>query len=165
MKLRQVHSPAAQAFWIEHFYNGELKVVNGEVETDNQTWINLLYQRGFRPIDEVNEEFETVGEVYVDEGVEPLGTQIAAQVENECDQEKIDALVDESREKEEELKEEESQAVEVQSEPLETPKEEKAEDTKEITKPDDPFDALKDPSPFFKGAPPKKPRPSRRKTT
>ena len=97
MRLRQVNSPASKAQWSEHFYNGELKVVNGEVETDNETWINLLYERGFRPIDEVEKVEEIVfGEVTQEEPVEPLGTQIAAQADTESEQERVTELIEES---------------------------------------------------------------------
>ena len=109
MRLRQVNTPASRAAWTEHFYGGELKVVNGEVETDNQNWITQLLQRGFRPIEEA-EDTQNFGEVYQEKQPEPLGTQIAAQVENECDQQKIEELVEESREVEE-TKEEDTSAT------------------------------------------------------
>ena len=53
MRLRQVDNPADRASWMEMFYAYQpLKVVNGIVETDNPNQINLLLQRGFRPIEE-----------------------------------------------------------------------------------------------------------------
>ncbi len=101
--MRQVNSPAGQANWSEHFYSGELKVVNGEVETDNETWIGLLYDRGFRPVDEKTEG--TVGEVCQEESVEPLGTQVAAQADTESEQEHVMDLIEESEKAAETAKE------------------------------------------------------------
>lgn len=118
MKLRQVNTPANKAAWTEHFYNGELKVVNGEVETDNENWINLLLQRGFRPADEVKES-SVFGEVYQEEQPEPLGTQVATKVENECDQEHIEELIEESREAEKE--QEDTSATIHEDSPKDTP--------------------------------------------
>lgn len=46
-KLRQTANPADKASWTEHFYTGKLNVVDGEVETDNPVWVELLRQRGF----------------------------------------------------------------------------------------------------------------------
>lgn len=47
MKLRQTLAPAPFASWKEYFYDGELQIVGGEVETDNQRYIQILLSRGF----------------------------------------------------------------------------------------------------------------------
>lgn len=52
MKLRQTLAPAPFANWVEYFYDGELKVVGGETETDNQRYIEVLLSRGFSPIND-----------------------------------------------------------------------------------------------------------------
>jgi hypothetical protein len=60
MRLRQTLAPAPQSSWTEYFYAGELKVVNGEVETDNPSFIENLLSRGFTPVeDEVVAEDES----------------------------------------------------------------------------------------------------------
>lgn len=61
MRLRQVHSPADQASWVEQFYSGHLNVVNGIVETENPDWILQLLDRGFREIEETTDGSTTVG--------------------------------------------------------------------------------------------------------
>lgn len=56
MKLRQTNSPAPLASWTEFHYAGEIRITNGEVETDNPTAIEVLLSRGFTPVDEVATE-------------------------------------------------------------------------------------------------------------
>jgi len=94
VKLRQVNSPASRAAWTEPFYSGELKVVNGETETDNPEWINQLRGRGYVIVEEETEEvpqsegvseFATVpeedaGEVYVEQPFVPLSTQTVDEI-------------------------------------------------------------------------------------
>lgn len=96
MKLRLVTGKIApkSGMRTEHFYNGELKVYNDEVETDNPNWIKLLYERGYKPVEEMtlterylypdlqnpdiqeDAQEEPVAEVYQEEPVEPQGTQV-----------------------------------------------------------------------------------------
>lgn len=76
MRLRQVQRPANQASWTEHFYSGFLRVTNGEVETDNQDWINQLKFRGFKDVDEIPEDMNILGKVRYEESVKPQGTQV-----------------------------------------------------------------------------------------
>lgn len=64
MKLRQTLAPAPHSSWTEYFYAGELRVVNGEVETDNPSFIENLLSRGFTPVeDEVVAENESEPQV------------------------------------------------------------------------------------------------------
>ncbi len=94
-RLRQVASPAQRGNWVEYFYSGQLQVVNGETETENQEWINQLLGRGFQVIEETptevpqsqgvsafsaNADEDTLGEVRVEESAQPLGTQIANEI-------------------------------------------------------------------------------------
>lgn len=60
MRLVQTLAPAPNASWIEFFYTGELKVVNGEVETDNPTFIEALKLRGFSVVEKEGERDELV---------------------------------------------------------------------------------------------------------
>jgi hypothetical protein len=71
-RLRQTQSPAQRANWTEYFYSGELKVVNGEVETDNENWVHQLLARGFSEVnDDTLDNVEVLGEVVKEPEVEP----------------------------------------------------------------------------------------------
>jgi hypothetical protein len=72
VRLRQTQSPAQKANWTEYFYSGELKVVNGEVETDNEIWVHQLLARGFSEVnDDTPETTEVLGEVRKEPEVVP----------------------------------------------------------------------------------------------
>lgn len=76
MKMKLVTGVVAPRSGVrsEHFYDGELKVVNDEAETDNPNWIQQLRERGYKPIDEMNAADKALwGEVYKEEEV---GTQV-----------------------------------------------------------------------------------------
>ena len=98
VRLRQTQRPADKASWKEFFYSGELQVTNGEVETDNQEWIDQLLFRGFTVVDEnMPTDVKIFGDVYADEGAQPMGTQVVeadtdlTPVEEAKDQETVDA--------------------------------------------------------------------------
>jgi hypothetical protein len=99
-KLRQVNIVSHRANWTEYFYDGELKVVNGETETDNPVWIQHLRLRGFKPLDEIPQNVKTLGKIRGEETeespVEPLGTQVAAAADTETEFEHVEELIEES---------------------------------------------------------------------
>lgn len=53
--MRQVMYPADTS-WTEHFFDGEVRVVNNEVTFDREHWKDALYQRGFIEVVLENEE-------------------------------------------------------------------------------------------------------------
>jgi len=76
--MRQVHRPATGANWTEHLYHKEVKVVNGEVETDDPDTINALMMRGFREVDPAQRHAPVtiLGKMYREGDPKPEGTQV-----------------------------------------------------------------------------------------
>lgn len=75
--LRQINTPGSAAQWTEHMYSREYKVVNGEVEVENQDHITLLLGRGFKIVDEATKDtpVRLLGVIRIGDEVEPQGTQ------------------------------------------------------------------------------------------
>lgn len=188
MRLRQVDRPAGLANWKEYFYSGELLVVSGETETDNEDWILQLRQRGFRPIDEIAENARAEGNVYTTGQTEPLGTQVATKAPDDALR-----LVEESKSAEPQDREttetvdqdsdpSQEETLPVESEPDEptaffpvedTPQEETEEASDEEQEPEEDAAPQKDEAPSLEGLmndvfertpPPPKPKRARRKT-
>ena len=132
--MRQVDRPAQQANWTEYFYEGELKVVNGETETDNQVWIDQLLVRGFRNVEEIPQDVKVYGEVRTEDSVEPLGTQVARAAETESEREHVKELVKESESAFEEDQAEKEDRIEEQAEQNEEDEEGFEEDDEEARK-------------------------------